>query len=75
MRKLTSMLVSFLVVACGGTSPEALTASSQVASARGGNSAWVLTTVDVPPGDFVFPLNALGEYKREFVSFTCSAKP
>ena len=104
MRNPITMAVGFLVVACGGTSTESLTASSQMASARGGNSEWVLTTVDVPPGDFVFPadcigetfqyvgtlyfkdhyvtepkvrfiLNAPGEYRREFVSFTCSAKP
>lgn len=61
MRKLFTMAVAFLVVACGGTSPESLTASSQMASAKGGNSEWVLTTFEFLPGDVEIPADCIGE--------------
>jgi hypothetical protein len=61
MRKLFTMAVAFLVVACGGTSTENLTVASQMASARGGNSEWVLTTWEVPPGALEIPADCIGE--------------
>jgi hypothetical protein len=62
-------VIPFLALGCGGSVADGATGAdargvSRALSAAGtdnGNGGWVLTSVTFGPGDFVFPLDCIGE--------------